>query len=320
MPVRVLALDGGGIRGIVPATVLAELERRTDKRVAELFDLIAGTSTGGILALALTAPAADDPTRPRYAAAELIDLYAKHGPEIFARRPLMALRAIFEERYPKDGLERILATYFGESRLKDAVTEVLVTSYDLEARDPWFFARHKARESADSDFPLRLVARATSAAPTYFEPLRLTSQTAMVDGGVFANNPGMCGYVEAIKLHGPGDVLVVSVGTGQVTTPIHYADAKGWGEVQWVRPVLDVAFDGVSDTVDHQLSWLLSDRDGKPRYVRFQIELPSGMGSMDDTSAAHVAALKEQGAKLVVDSAGRLDAVCGLLESLPEPA
>ena len=148
-PLRVLTLDGGGIRGVIPATVLAEIEQRTGKRIAEMFDLIAGTSTGGILALALTAPAPADPNKPRYAAEELVSLYADKGKLIFSRSfgyKLITLFGLFGSKYAVRGLDKTLHTYFADSRLKEAVAEVLITSYDLESRDSWFIARHKARE------------------------------------------------------------------------------------------------------------------------------------------------------------------------------
>src|SRR5712692_7803866 len=94
-PLRVLALDGGGIRGVIPATVLAEIERRCGKRVGEVFDLIAGTSTGGILALGLTTPDPADPGRPRYRAEDLVALYAEKGPVIFGRSLLHRLITVF---------------------------------------------------------------------------------------------------------------------------------------------------------------------------------------------------------------------------------
>ena len=192
---------------------------------------------------------------------------------------------------------------------------MLITSYDLESRDSWFLARHKARETADSDFPIRDVARATSAAPTYFRPGRLLLQppTAMVDGGVFANNPAMCAYVEAIKLHGLQDILVVSLGTGQVKTPIHYLQARTWGLIGWARQLISVFMDGISDTVEHQVGWLLPDRDGKPRYFRFRIELPPGMGSMDDTSPQRIDALKQIAATLITTDSEKIDTLCQLL-------
>jgi uncharacterized protein len=317
-PLRVLALDGGGIRGVIPASVLTEIERRCGKRIGEMFDLIAGTSTGGILALGLTAPDPASPHQPRYRAEELVKLYAEKGHVIFKSAfwyRLVTLFGLFGSKYAVRGLDETLHSYFGDARLKDAVTEVLITSYDLESRDSWFLARHKARADSASDFPVRHVARATSAAPTYFRPERLLAEppTAMIDGGVFANNPAMCAYVEAIKLYGPQDMLVVSLGTGQVKTPIHYLQARTWGLIGWARPVIDVFMDGVSDTVEHQLTWLLPDRDAEPRYFRFQTELPPGCGSMDDTSTRHIETLKQAAASIIADNSQSLDTLCRIL-------
>jgi patatin-like phospholipase/acyl hydrolase len=321
-PLRVLALDGGGIRGIIPASLLADLERRSGRRVGEMFDLIAGTSTGGILALGLTTPDPADSSRPRYSAQDLVDLYTEKGHLIFRSSlwyRLVTLFGLFGSKYVVSGLDSTLEGYFGEARLKDAVAEVLITSYDLESRDSWFLARHKAQTDPGSDFPIRHVARATSAAPTYFRPERLVSEppTAMVDGGVFANNPAMCAYVEAIKLHGYQDILVVSLGTGQVKTPIHYLQARTWGLIGWARQLISVFMDGVSDTVEHQLGWLLPDKDGEPRYFRFQTELPPGMGSMDNTSPQHIDGLKQIAATLIDGNEQQLAALSELLSAAP---
>lgn len=321
-PLFVLALDGGGIRGVIPATLLAEIERRTGRQIAQMFDLIAGTSTGGILALGLTVPDPDDPMKPQHRAEELVALYAQRGNVIFRRtfwHTLLTLGGLLGNKYPLRGLEQTLRSYFGDSRLKEATTEVVITSYDLESRDAWFLARHKARDDAKNDFPMRDVARSTSAAPTYFAAERLPSgaPTAMVDGGVFANNPAMCAYVETIKLHGDRDIFVLSLGTGQVTTPIHYRKARAWGLIGWARPLIDVIFDGQSDTVDHQLSKLLPGLNGSPRYMRFQTELPKGMGAMDNTSPAHIAALQAEAKKIVEAGSAEIDQLCAILTGAP---
>src|SRR5438045_1453536 len=154
---NVLSVDGGGIRGVIPAMVLADLEARTGKPTAELFDLIAGTSTGGIIALALTVPGGDG--KPRWTANDLVGLYL------------------------------------------------------------------------------------TAAAPTYFEPEKLTAEGAtfaLCDGGVFAANPAMCAFAEARRRHPRADIRLVSLGTGQLTKPLHYEQVKGWGLIEWARPLIDV--------------------------------------------------------------------------------
>jgi predicted acylesterase/phospholipase RssA len=162
---------------------------------------------------------------------------------------------------------------------------------------------------------MTFVARATSAAPTYFEPEELTTTKppgGLVDGGVFANNPAMCAYVEAKQLHPDADeVLVVSLGTGQHTRPIHYAEAKGWGLALWAKPILNVVFDGVSDTVDHQMAILCREsEDGDPRYYRFQTELNVGSDDMDNTTATNIAALKGKAEELIEAQSDALDRLC----------
>jgi len=324
---KVLSIDGGGIRGVIPAMILSEIEARTQTRTAHLFDLIAGTSTGGILALGLVKP--DEHGDPAYSADDLVALYEKEGKRIFDRslwHRVIALDNLIDEKYDAAGLEHLLSKYFGEARLKDAVAEVLVTSYELETREPWFFARHKAQSDPAFDFEMRFVARATSAAPTYFEPEKLpqTRPTGgLVDGGVFANNPALCAYVETKDLHPDHEeILVVSLGTGQHTRPIHYADAKDWGLALWAKPILSVVFDGVSDTVDHEMKILCRDTDdGDPRYYRFQTELNVGSDDMDNATATNLLALKQKAEQIIANNDAVLDRLCEeLTAKVAEPA
>lgn len=300
---RVLSIDGGGIRGIIPALVLAEVEQRTGRRVAELFDLVAGTSTGGILACALTRPGA----RP---AAELVALYRTEGPKIFHRSAAHRVRSaegLLEEKYPDGALEDALDRYLGAGRLSDATTRVLVTAYDLQAREPHFF---KSWRGGDLDAPLQIVARATAAAPTYFEPIEVGARS-LIDGGVFATNPAMCAYAEAVVLEGAPPALVLSLGTGSQTRPILQRDAASWGLVQWVRPVIDVVFDGVSDTVEYQLEHLMPAGS----VFRLQTELTRASDALDDASARNLALLEEQAHELIAREDAALDAVCAALMS-----
>lgn len=320
-PFRILSIDGGGIRGLIPALVLAELERRTGRPVSECFDLIAGTSTGGILALGLAVPGQG--SRPRYSAQDLADLYLKEGARIFDeslwRRITnpMGLRAA---KYPSSGIEAVLGQYFGEARLKEALVEVLVTAYDLEKRDAFFYRRRRARADARYDVPMRVAARATSAAPTYFEPLLVPwpdDRDVLVDGGVFANNPALCAYAEArqtLARGGPEDILLVSLGTGIHATPYRYEDARGWGVAGWARPILDVIFDGVADTVDYQLRQLLPPgADGQPRYLRFQTDLDAGLSEMDDASPGHLEGLRRAAEGILQRQAPGVAVLAGLL-------
>jgi hypothetical protein len=188
--IKILSIDGGGIRGIIPAMVLAELERLTGRPACELFDLVAGTSTGGIIALGVTVPG--EGGKPRWSAHDLADLYVSEGPKIFHRslaRTIRTLDGLLVEKYAASGLEAALERYMADTRLPQALTKVLITSYDIHKHEPFFFKSFKPRARVASsprdgaaeqaaassppqpaDYPMRVVARATSAAPTYFEP------------------------------------------------------------------------------------------------------------------------------------------------------
>jgi patatin-like phospholipase/acyl hydrolase len=302
---RILSIDGGGIRGIIPAVVLAELERQSGKQTHELFDMFAGTSTGGILTLALALPGRGKAAR--WSAREVVGLYLEHGPEIFDRslwHRIRSVGSILDEKYPATGLESVLKRYFGQTKLSKALVEVLVTAYELEGRDAFFFKRRKALATPDEDdFPMWQVARATAAAPTYFEPLKLDTRAiagfyALVDGGVFANNPAMCAYADAHRFEEGAEIVIVSLGTGQLERPIRYEDAKDWGMLEWARPVLDVVFDGVADTTDYELRQLMSD----DRYFRLQTTLDIGSDALDDASQTNMRALLLKGDELVKDA------------------
>ena len=321
-PMRILSIDGGGIRGVIPAIVLKEIEARTGMPICRLFDLIVGTSTGGIIALGLTRP--DGNGEPANSAAEILDLYAEEGERIFSRTIWHRTRAFgnaLEEKFPAGSLEDVLTNYLGAARLREALTDVLVTAYEIEQRTPWFFRSRKAQEDPAYDFEMAQVARATSAAPTYFEPLKLETEGTvdywtLVDGGVFANNPAMCGVAEAMGGYGREDLLVVSLGTGQLTRRIAYDEARGWGLLGWARPILDVVFDGVSDTVDYQVKQLCESKEGVRRYHRFQAALEIGKDDLDDASATNIHALKLVGESLVDERGSDLDELC---ETLAQP-
>jgi predicted acylesterase/phospholipase RssA len=173
---------------------------------------------------------------------------------------------------------------------------------------PFFFKSHAARQKPTHDFPLWQVARATSAAPTYFEPAKLPASSgsdywALIDGGVFANNPAACALVEArTRFPDATDFLVCSIGTGALTCRIPYNEARNWGLARWVKPVLDIVLDSVSETVDYQLRQLLPPS----HYYRFQTTLQRGSEQMDEASADHIRALRLIGEKLIRDNEASL--------------
>ncbi len=289
---RVLSVDGGGIRGLIPALVLAEVERRTGRPARELFDLMAGTSTGALIACALAKP---DPL-PASAVAEL---YVEDGPRIFSRtlrKRVSSGDGWLDERYDASGLEGVLRRHLGAARLADAEPPVIVTAYDVQARRPVVLR-------AADDVAMATACRASAAAPAYFEPVRLGEAT-LVDGGVHATNPSLVAYAEA---EGELDVLL-SLGTGSHTRPLPYERVRGWGRLEWALPILDVVFDGSADAAGQALRLLLEDD-----HVRLQTPLQEASDDLDDAGPGNLAALRRDAERLIADRSADLDAVCARL-------
>ena len=208
----ILSIDGGGIRGIIPGIVLGEIERRTGMPISESFDLIAGTSTGGILATGLAIP--DENGKPLFTADELVELYTgPSGKKIF-KKPLPGflnyMRGAFTTLLPQKNLKKALRERFNDARLKDALTNLLITAYNTQEKKPFYFKSYLAKKEKPEDFAMWEVALATAAAPVYFPPHkmnyggklgdRLIEDVSLIDGGVFASNPSALAYVEAIRM------------------------------------------------------------------------------------------------------------------------
>lgn len=323
---RVLALDGGGIRGLIPATVLDEIETRMGRPIAQMFDLVAGTSTGGILALGLTKPDPADRQKPQYSAHDMCDLYLQDGQKIFPHsliREFETGHGAIDAKYPAAPIEAILKDRFGDTMLSEALSEVVIPSYDLTGPSPYFFKREYAKsETQDWDVPMRDVARATSAAPTYFdpavcEPADGSGRHALVDGGTFANNPTVSAYVDALRLGQDRErILVVSIGTGlpkqtpgSGPIPIEPDQAKDFGLFKWARPLLEVVLDGVPKAVEYQMNAIAVASPTKLAYYRLQSDLPTAMHAMDDASPNNTQKLVNDARTLIKEKASTLEQI-----------
>ena len=316
--VKILSIDGGGIRGIIPAVILSYIEKGLQQRsgdpnttLADYFDLIAGTSTGGILACYyLLPPAPGQERHSRYFASEAIDLYAHYGKEIFNRRFLRF--GVAKEKYPATGLEKILNDCMGDVTLAQSRKNCIVTAYDVTERKAVLFTSPEARQDNHRNYMMRDVARATSAAPVYFELASVQSMggtaSYLIDGAVYAGNPAMCAVVEANKsvfdtcAHPfVNELYIVSIGTGKEKQKYDYHKVKDWGAVGWARPMIDILLSASAEVVDYQIKQLFSVADCKDCYVRLEPELGKASPAMDDASDENIRQLKHAGECFVKD-------------------
>ncbi|MDP3469106.1 MAG: patatin-like phospholipase family protein [Daejeonella sp.] len=325
---KILSIDGGGIRGLIPGQILVALEKKLQQkskdpqaRIATYFDFFAGTSTGGILTCLLLCPDEQDPEKPKFSAEEAVDLYKRYGDKIFRvsfLSKLLNYKSLFSEKYSASHLEEVLLTYFRNKRLSELLKPCLITAYDIQERKTHFFASHDyARKGDGGDFYLKDVCRATSAAPTYFEAALVKSISGvsypMIDGGIFANNPSLCAYSEVRNSAGDPsakDMLILSLGTGGENRSYAYQKAKDWGALGWIKPSIDIMMSGAAETTHYHLVKMFGVDRNDANYCRIQPEhLRNAVPEMDNASQQNMQALIELGIKTAQDNSEKLDSI-----------
>jgi patatin-like phospholipase/acyl hydrolase len=321
--IRVLAVDGGGVRGILPVRVLVALEEMTGRPTAELFDVLVGTSIGGIGVLGLMRPGTVG--KPKWTARDLLNVYSTRAAEIFPdtslswpqslqqvsemiRRPsptaalLGSNPGLGNARYDPAGLIDILTGQLGGTMMSQALKHTIVTSYDVRSQQPVIFDSAAVTNGDQDDIPMITVARATSAAPSYFPPMvdtdRHGEERLMVDGGVFANNPALLGFQAALEAGAaPDGVVLVSLGTG-LPGPNSSLSRSEYMGLSWFRlaqSLLESAQVGNVAVIDSFLKTAVG-----ATYWRFDTALTGDIEhDMDNTTEDHVKWLDTAGKAMV---------------------
>lgn len=284
---QILSLDGGGIKGLFSAAVLSAIEEDLKINVVDHFDLITGTSTGGIIALGLA-----NGMRPR----EIVQFYLSNGPSIFGNAwGLRWLQHWVRRKYSQMPLQQALQNCFKDKRIADCTKRFVIPSYNIGEDDVYLFRTpHHERLRRDWKVPLWKVGLATSAAPTFFPACRHIDQLRLIDGGVWANNPTMVGIVEA---HGTlrtslDTIKVFSIGTTDAL--VSRKKKLNWaGKLPWVtgNDAVDVIMRGQSIGVNNQAKFLLGPEKVErwdPRVSSNEFSL-DGINKVDDliSKAAH---------------------------------
>ena len=321
---RILTIDGGGIRGMLPAMIIAELEKRlrqvtgkSDSYISDYFDMIAGTSTGGILACYYLY----NNNKVRYDASKAVDMYENHGATIFQKRLFRFFIRFFDALYPSKGIDSVLKNTFGEAKLSDSPCNSAIMAYDISERKAVIFTRDSARRDMSRDYKLREIARATSAAPTFFRVAKAEAMDGtpsyLIDGGIYANDPTICAIVEAKKtmLSDSGeypkinDMYIVSISTGKIVKSYKYESAKKWGVIRWAIPVIDMLQSSSAEVVSYQVDKLFDAEGCSDRYIRIVPELYDVSHKMDDASLKNIASIKTAGQRYISDNTFQLDEI-----------
>lgn len=311
-PVRILSLDGGGIRGVGVAEILRVIQTKvkatTGKDLSEFFDLVVGTSTGGIIATAIGMG---------LSGAELVDIYKEDATEIFKKRWFGGL---YGAKYGSEGLKKVIEKRVGKKKMKDAKTHIAVTTYDDKARRTHLLTSETAKGSSINhertampagELDITKALRATSAAPSFFKGKDISDgdflgdnslkgkKRKFVDGGVSANNPTQLAKAYAKRLLKDGafgenrkrKIQIVSIGTGEADALVLERDAGmfGFGSPGNLPGYfMDAAGAEVHAAMKEEM------REGK-NYFRLQFKI--NKAELDDTSPAYIQMLINQAHK-----------------------
>ncbi|CAN4092741.1 unnamed protein product [Withania somnifera] len=357
--ITVLSIDGGGIRGIIPATILNVLESQlqeldgNDARIADYFDVIAGTSTGGLVTAMLTAP--DKNNRPLYAAKDIIPFYLEHCPKIFPKMNCgwfatigKMLRALIGPKYDGKYLHEVIKEKLKDIRLSNTITNVVIPTFDIKKLQPTIFSTYETKRSARYDAKLSDICISTSKQPPTYLPAHYfkveddkgnVREHNLIDGGVAANNPSLVAITEvgkeilknnsnffAIKPMDYGRFLVISIGTGAATCEQEYDSsmAAKWGIVDWLfhkgyTPLFEVFTQSSADMIDYHNSVVFQALRSENSYLRIQEDGLCGTeASMDVATKENLERLVEIGENLLKKPLSRVNLETGLTEPIPE--
>uniref|UniRef100_A0A5B7BNP3 Patatin n=1 Tax=Davidia involucrata TaxID=16924 RepID=A0A5B7BNP3_DAVIN len=358
--VTVLSIDGGGVRGIIPGIVLAFLESKLQEidgpeaRIAHYFDVVAGTSTGGLITTMLTAPTPDMKDRPLYAAKDIVEFYTEHCPKIFPQSSGISshvtkiFRPFTRPKYDGKYMRSLLQNQLGETTLDQTLTNILIPAFDIKLLQPTIFSTFEAQARASCSKNARLsdICISTSAAPTYLPAHYFETENAdgtnrffnLIDGGVAANNPTQLAisYISRreillkrglphIKPMDATSFQVISLGTGVPKHETNYSAAatSKWGLIDWVynngaTPLFDAFTQASSDVVDINVSTFFQAFHAQDHYLRIQDDTLEGdEASVDVATPKNLQRLVQIGKELLKKPVSRVNLETGKFEELP---
>jgi predicted acylesterase/phospholipase RssA len=333
----ILADVGGGTRGQFTARLARRIADRCGFPLSELFTLRSGTSAGALNVGGTALPGPDG--KPRYSEAYIDEHWADFCQRIFATNKLRQTGQYLGlgAQYPDKGIEGVLKDLAGDTLMGELIGRVMIPAYDTYGQHdaqgnliagtlgPVFF---KSWNPQDAQQLARNVMRASSAAPTYFNPTQFGNYGCLIDGGLAANSPGTDALAEAINLSNPGDdFVVVTLGTGRYQYGYTYRQLRWMSKLMMIGPVLDFYSDGQRQVTNYQLDKILDKQIASQfksrrtpdfsRYFAFDANLTASQNSIDNKSPANLKSLQDLADRTVdVDMKDKFEALCRQLVAL----
>lgn len=317
-PVRILAIWGGGIYGIIPAVALAELEKRSGKPISELFDVIVGTSTGSIVAILLTFP--DATGKAKFTAQQVVDFYNNDAGKMFYSpwyNRILTLNGLLGPKYVTQERDALLKAELGEVRFAQLLTNVAIPSYDFVREQPVIFYNW-TKADGDNDkenFMVRDLLGGAISPPAYFAPNSIhnlkNQKYALADAAIFMNAPALLALQTAINNYPNREYVLVTLGTGNNSPQLETSKMGGWGFVNWSSRIFPVSLYArelltcmfVVDFFNEQAL-----RTNHFTLHELNIDIPN-VKPMDDISSQNIKEINALGHKMVVENDAKLNAI-----------
>lgn len=306
--IRILSIDGGGIRGILPIYVLKYLEETSKKPIPELFDLIVGTSTGAIASAVLTA--SKDSKKPLFSTKDLLDFYNKDGRKIFYNpwyHRVLTLNGLIGTKYMTSSRYDVFKQYLNGIYLDQLLNNVVIPTYDITHEKPMLFFNWKTTRGNDANYPLTDLIMSATSPPGLFPSVVFgpkSRQMTLADGAVYANNPELIAVLTAMSLYPNKKYILVSLGTGYLKQTLLTKKVIDWGLFQWSKNILPL-FVGSSMEIN---DYLLKELFPFPLDLyHFNVKLPQIMMALDNVSSSNIEKLNQKGEEMVADKKEELD-------------
>jgi len=323
----ILSIDGGGIRGIIPATILSYLENKIHEitndnriKISSLIDFISGTSTGSIIGSLMLIP--DENNNFKYKMSEIIDFYLSLGNNVFKHNFIHNIKTIFGlfgPSFPDSNIDTPLLKLFDHYKMNDLLKPCMFGSYDIEKRKIMFFT-NKDLNQKYINYNVKDIIRGSTSIPSYFTPAHFnngTSISTLIDGGLFANNPSLASFIESSKTcfddkkpkqHNPKDILIISLGCGKIDKKSYsYNKIKNWGKAKWIIPLFEILLSSNSEITDYEIRQLFISYDSIHNYKRINPPIVNASSSSMDSSKENLTNLIKDANQYIQDNKHMLD-------------
>ena len=327
MKIRILSVDGGGVRGIVPAVVLEYIENRIIEvtknpaaRLSDFLDFTAGTSTGSIISSMIIIP--NDCGKPKYKMEDIVKAYFELADVVFKKdfwRNVKTLWGLFGPKYSNKYIENELLKKLDHWKMKDLLKPCAFTGYDIAKRRPNIYTNRDESRKYE-DYFVKDIIRGSTSIPAYFEPAYFRDGidiNTIVDGGVFANNPALVAFIEAgktpeilnkFKNVSPENTLLLSFGTSKYK-PKEYTfnQTKRWGMAKWLTPILDILLQGMSEITQYEMEIIFKSYNAGNNFIRINPPIVLGNPSGKDSSAENMKHLHQDALNYITTNKTMLD-------------